>query len=67
MKDKDKYQFGWSDYRGTYGDPNVEWEPIKYSRKYEWGLVLCYVGLAIGMSMTIAPMPWVRLIFWMLK
>jgi hypothetical protein len=61
---QDRYVFGWSDYRAQYGTPKVEWEPIKYSRKYEWGEYLAYVGMATGVSMAVAPMAWVQLIAW---
>ena len=68
MKDEDRYKFGWSDYRGTFGDPNIKHEPIEYSgTKYEIGIWLCYIGVAVGVSMTVAPMPWVKLLMWVLK
>lgn len=68
MKDEDKYKFGWSDYRGEFGNPNVKHEPIEHiGTKYEIGIWLCYIGVAIGVSMTVAPMPWVKLIMWALK
>ena len=66
MKEPSRYSIGWSDPRATYGTPKVEWEPIEYSHKYEWGQILCAIGMAVGVSMTFAPMAWVQLIQWML-
>lgn len=67
-KKEDKYVFGWSDPRVEYGNPDVKWEPIEASgTKYEVGIWLCYIGVAVGVSMTVAPMPWVKLFMWMLK
>jgi hypothetical protein len=60
----EKYTFGWSDPKGTYGTPKVKWEPISYNHKYDWGLYLAYVGVATGVSMTIAPMAWVQFFTW---
>jgi len=64
---KDQYKIGFTDYRGIHGDPVIEWEPIRYSRKFEWGLAFCYFMLAISVSMTVAPMVWVELFKWMLS
>ena len=67
MKDQNRYTIGWSDYRAEHGTPKVEWEPIEYNHKYDWGEYLAYVGLGVGVSMTVAPMAWVSLIKWVLK
>ena len=67
MTDKSRYTYGWSDPRATYGDPKIEWEPIEYNHKYDWGEYLAYVGMGIGVSMTVAPMAWVGLIKWVLE
>lgn len=60
----DKYAIGWSDPRATYGDPNIKWEPIRYSHRYELKDYLSWVGLAAAVSMTVAPMAWVQLFMW---
>lgn len=66
MNREDKYSVGWSDFRGEYGTPKVEWEPIKPDRNYDLEEVVGYIGLATGMSMALAPMAWVSLIAWVL-
>ena len=62
-----KYDFGFTDYRAIHGTPDVEWTPIKVSRTYDYQLILAYVGLAISMSMVVAPMAWVKLFMWLLS
>lgn len=52
----EKYQMGWSDPRAVYGTPDVKWEPIRYSHKYEIGEYLSWVGTAAGVSLTTAPL-----------
>ena len=64
--DKDRYTFGFSDYRGEHGTPKVEWEPIESDRSYDLGEFIAYIGLAAGVSMTVAPMAWVQLFKWFL-
>jgi hypothetical protein len=64
---KEKYLFGYTDPRALYGDPKVEWEPIKVSRIYEWCLIFCYFMLALSVSMIVAPMAWVQLFQWMMS
>jgi hypothetical protein len=60
----EKYAIGWSDPRGTYGDPKVQWEPISSSYNYELNEHLAYVGMATGVSMAVSPLPWVSLLLW---
>lgn len=66
MKETSRYTIGWSDPRATYGTPKVEWQPIEPNRNYNLGEVVAYIGLATGVSMTVAPMAWVQLIAWVL-
>jgi len=64
---KERYTFGYTDTRAVYGDPKIKWEPIRASRRYDWGLAVCYAGVAVGVSMTVAPMAWVKLFQWMVS
>ena len=64
---KEQYKFGFTDYRAMYGDPKVEWTPIKPSRRYDFGLAFCYFMVAVGVSMVVAPIAWVKLFQWMLS
>lgn len=59
------YTFGYTDPRIMYGDPDVKWEPIRASSRYDWGLAFCYFMLALSLTMTVAPMVWVKLFQWM--
>jgi hypothetical protein len=62
-----RYTFGYTDYHAIYGEPFIEWQPIKASNKYKYSLAACYVGLALSMSMVVAPMAWVKLFMWALS
>ena len=64
MSEREKYTVGWSDYRAEHGTPQVNWEPLRSHRNYDLEEVVAYIGLAISMSMVVAPMAWVQLIAW---
>lgn len=66
MNREDRYAIGFSDPRMNHGDPNIKWEPIKASRRYDYGYAFAVVLLAVCVSMTVAPMAWVQLISWVL-
>ena len=66
-KNTNRYDFGWSDYGAQHGRPSVEWKPIEPDPLYNFKMGLAYVGLAVGVSMAVAPMAWVYLFMWMLS
>ena len=67
MTNKANYTFGYTDPRAMYGDPKIEWEPIRYNRRYDWSEAIAAVGFGLSVSMTVAPMAWVELFQWMLS
>lgn len=66
-EEKSKHTFGWSDYQQEHGRPDVKVEYFDSSRRYDWALAACYVGLFLSLTMVTAPMVWVELIKWVLK
>ena len=67
MDKENKYSFGWTDYGANYGRPDVEWKMIDPDPFFKFKMVLAYIGLAIGLSMAVAPMAWVQLFMWIFK
>ena len=65
MTQKANYTFGYTDPRANHGEPAVEWEPISYSRKYDWSEAIAAIGFGLGVSMAVAPMAWVELFKWL--
>ena len=64
---KDRYIFGWTDPKGIYGEPHVEYEPIKMAWwARDWAMAFAHIMLALSLTMVFAPMLWVKLIFWVL-
>ena len=65
MTDKTNYTFGYTDPRAMYGDPKIEWEPIRCNRRYDWSEAIAAVGFGLSVSMAVAPMAWVELFRWL--
>lgn len=61
---KESYSFGFTDYRGIHGTPVIEWEPIRPDPFHKLKMAFSYIGLAISVSMMVAPLAWVELFKW---
>lgn len=65
MTDTNRYSREWSDPRMKYGNPNVQFEPIKVAWwAKDWAMYFAYFMFIISASMAIAPMAWVLFFKW---